>query len=52
MSKYRGKATVNKVNKTISTSPVFLQSMRKCSESLASILMYGKLASICIFGNR
>ena len=31
MSKYHGKATVNKVNKTISTSPVFLQFLRKCS---------------------
>ena len=52
MSKYHGKATVNKVNKTMSTSPVFLQSLRKCSEFLASIVMYAKLASIGIFGNR
>ena len=32
----------------MSTSPVFLQSFRKCSESLASIVMCDKHASIFI----
>ena len=51
MSKYHGKVST-KVNKTISTSPVFLQSLRKCSEFLASIFRYAKLASIGILANR
>ena len=54
MSKYRGKATVNKLFKLICSwkqknvnLTSLLAILEKISESLASIAMYDKLAPIC-----
>ena len=54
MSKYRGKATVNKLFKLICSWKQnnvnltgLLAILEKISESLASIAMYDKLAPIC-----